>query len=87
MISFHVKLTETTQMLVNERLSAQDFRKLIADLVARLGVPIAIAKRVLDHAPGSPITEQKYTSVKRAEGVRLLGQRTIDDFRRAGLTK
>jgi hypothetical protein len=85
MISFHVVVTNTTKMLVGERLTAQDFRKLIADLVARLGLPIAIAKRALDHAPSSPITEDKYTSVKRAAGVRLLGQCTAAEFVAAGL--
>jgi hypothetical protein len=83
--TFHDIVKQTTRRLVGERLGPHALRRLFADLVARLGLPLALAKRGLDHAPGSGETDHTYTSVRRRAGQRLLGALTAKELSRAAL--
>lgn len=87
MSTHHAIVKRTTRRLVGEKLGPQSLRMLIADLVVRLGLPLAMAKRGLDHAPNSPVTERSYTSTKRLAGLKLLGRLTAAEFARAGLRR
>ncbi|WP_374308944.1 hypothetical protein [Methylocella sp.] len=75
-IRFHQVVTETTTRLVGARLTTHDFRKLVSDLVAQLGLPQSVAKANLDHAERSGLIDRVYTRARRSEGRKLLAHVT-----------